>query len=290
MKLKYIICYSILLICVALSSQPIYIGIYISELDRNNLKKHDLTGGVKIDSVMTDSPAQKAGLRKNQIIFKIDNHRINNEKDFQRVISTYQPKSKILFTVKSNKKTKVYSINSANRNSIIKDLYLYNYIQNPWLFIGIDVQAMNPQLSQYFNVRNGLLIVDIREHSIASKNNFQVGDIITKVNNVRVNNENELTRQLAWGLKNQPIMIDVIRKHNAHRIALDLTNKKGKKMNINKGDVYLIGPDIYDNELYKYSQDKINKILNQSDTEITTEIERLENDIQTLKKKIKKKK
>ncbi len=290
MRNKIILSFSFLLLFMLLSGQAIYIGVYISEVDQALLKRNNLSGGVRIDSVMSDSPALKAGLRKNQIIYRIGNNAINNERDFQRVLASCKPKTSIVFYVKSNNKSKVITINPDNRSSAIKDLYLYNYIQNPWLFIGIDVQAMNPQLSDYFKVKYGLLIVDIRDHSIASKNGFQVGDIIIRVNNNRVFNENDLTKQLAWGLQNQPIVIDLVRKQQQIRLNLDLTNKKAAKLNIKKGDVYLIGPDIYDNELYKYSKDKITSILNQSDTEIESEIERLENEIQSLKKKIKKKK
>lgn len=275
--------------CSFLFSQPLYIGIYIRDIDKNTQAKLKLNGGVIIDSVMANSPAQKAGLRKNQVIYKIDNYPIKNEADFQKALHNYKPNDKILFTVKHQQKTKVYSISTQNRDNLIKDLYLYNYIQNPWLFIGIDVQAMNDQLYEYFKVRNGVLIIDIRDHSIALKNDLKVGDIITHVNSYPVNNEDQLTKQLAYGLKNQPIVMNIIRKNKPIKIALDLTNKKLNNLKKNPDEVYIIGPDIYDNELYGYSQSKINQVLKQSDSEIESEIERLESEIQGLKKKVKKK-
>lgn len=275
--------------CSFLTAQSLYIGIYISDMDKATQAKLKLNGGVRIDSVMANSPAQKAGLKKNQVIIKIDNHLINNESDFQKALQHYKANDRILFTVKHHQKTQVYSINTQNRDNLIKDLYLYNYIQNPWLFIGIDVQAMNEQLYDYFKVKNGVLIIDIRDHSIALKNDLKVGDIITHVNNHPVNNEDQLTKQLAQGLRNQPIVLNIIRKSKHVKIALDLTNKKLNNLKANPDEVYIIGPDIYDSELYGYSQSKINQVLKQSDSEIESEIERLESEIQGLKKRVKKK-
>ncbi len=286
---KIIISALMLVFCSILLSQNIYIGVYISEIDKPTMIKHHLKGGVRIDSVLQDSPAEKAGLRKNHIICKIDDQLITNESDFQRVLASYKPNDRILFTVKTNKRTQIYTINAQNRSALLKDLYIYNYIQNPWLFIGIDVQKMDEQLSEYFKHNKGLVIVDIREHSLALTNGLKVGDIITHVNSNVVQTEDDLSKQLAWGIKKQPIVLDVIRKQKHIKVNLNLTNNKIRDFKNKSDEVYIIGPDIYDSELYIYSQGKINQILKQSDTEIESEIQRLESEIQGLKKRIRNK-
>ncbi len=278
-----------LVFCSNLLSQHIYIGVYISEIDKNMINHFKIKGGVRIDSVLHNSPAHKAGLKKNYIIYKIGDQPVNNESDFQRILSGFKPNDKIAFTVKNKSGSHIYTLNAKNRNTLIKDLYIYNYIQNPWLFIGIDVQKMDTQLANYLKYDKGLVIVDIREHSLAVTNGFKVGDIITHVNSNPVDTEEELSRQLAWGIKKQPIVIDLIRKNNRLRINLNLTNNKIKDFNKRPDEVYIIGPDIYDSELFIYSHSKINQILKQSDTEIEYEIQRLESEIQGLKKRIKKK-
>ncbi|HOQ79649.1 MAG TPA: PDZ domain-containing protein, partial [Candidatus Cloacimonadota bacterium] len=173
--------------------------------------------------------------------------------------------------------------------TLLQDLYIYNFIQNPWLFIGFDVQKLDSQLAAHFNQKNGLLIVDIRDHSLALTNGFKVGDIITYVNKVPVNKEEELSRQLALGITKQPISVDIVRDNKQMKINLNLTNNKVLNFQDQLDAVYIIGPDIFDNELYIYSQTKIDNILKQSDSEIEQEIQRLESEIQGLKRKIKKK-
>ena len=88
----------------SLDSSNIYIGVYVREPDLPTLLKFNLKGGVIIDSVMKDSPASKAGLKKNQIIWKIDNHVLTNEEDFRQKLKEYNENDKILFTVKDNYK------------------------------------------------------------------------------------------------------------------------------------------------------------------------------------------
>ncbi|HPM02904.1 MAG TPA: PDZ domain-containing protein, partial [Candidatus Cloacimonadota bacterium] len=134
-----------------------------------------------------------------------------------------------------------------------------------------------------------LVIVDIREHSLALTNGLRVGDIITNVNSNVVQTEDDLSKQLAWGIKKQPIVLDVIRKQKHIKVNLNLTNNKIRDFKNKSDEVYIIGPDIYDSELYIYSQGKINQILKQSDTEIESEIQRLESEIQGLKKRIRNK-
>ncbi len=287
--LKFLLSFLILATSVVMLAQNIYIGIYVTDIDMSTNIKYNIKGGVRIDSVLENSPASKAGLKKDHIIWKIDNQLVTNEEEFQKALSKYKPNDKVLFTVKNNHRTQVHTVNLQNRNTLLQDLYIYNFIQNPWLFIGFDVQKLDSQLAAHFNQKNGLLIVDIRDHSLALTNGFKVGDIITYVNKVPVNKEEELSRQLALGITKQPISVDIVRDNKQMKINLNLTNNKVLNFQDQLDAVYIIGPDIFDNELYIYSQTKIDNILKQSDSEIEQEIQRLESEIQGLKRKIKKK-
>ncbi|MDX9977043.1 MAG: PDZ domain-containing protein [Candidatus Cloacimonadales bacterium] len=285
--LKQILIFLALAISSVLTAQNIYIGVYVREPDLPTLLKFNLKGGVIIDSVMKDSPASKAGLKKNQIIWKIDNHVLTNEEDFRQKLKEYNENDKILFTVKDNYKTMLFTVEAESRNTLLQDLYIYNFIQNPWLFIGFDVQPLNQKLANHFKQKNGLVIVDIREYSLAQSNGFKVKDIITSVNNVLVHTEEELSKQLAVGLTKQPILVEIIRDSKPIVIELNLTNKRVVDFQEIPDAVYIIGPDIFDNELYIYSQSKINSLLNKSQSEIEQEIQRLEQEIQGLRKRIK---
>lgn len=286
MKVKIILILMTLL-SFKLFADNAYLGIYISDLKPELLKAHGLTGGILVDSVLSDSPAKKHGLVKNSIIYQLNNWQIRNEKDFQRALTSCQAYQMIkIYAVIKNQK-RVLNVKLGKRDDLYKELYLYNYVQNPWLFIGIDIEPLNRQLARFFSVSSGVLVTNIRDHSIASKNGLFVGDVITHINQNAVNSENDLSRQLALGLKKQPIVISVIRKKVHLEIKLDLTVKKRKTGS--SDDIYIIGPDMYDSELYRYSKEQVNQILNKSNVEIENEIERLENEIDVLKQKIKSK-
>jgi len=271
--LKFLLSFLILATSIVMFAQNIYIGIYVNDIDMSTNIKYNIKGGVRIDSVLENSPASKAGLKKDHIIWKIDNQLVTNEEEFQKALSKYKPNDKVLFTVKNNHRTQVHTVNLQNRNTLLQDLYIYNFIQNPWLFIGFDVQKLDGQLAAHFNQKNGLLIVDIRDHSLALTNGFKVGDIITHVNKVPVNKEEELSRQLALGITKQPIYVEIVRDNKQTKINLNLTNNKVLNFQNQLDAVYIIGPDVFDNELYIYSQTKIDNILKQSDSEIEQEIQ-----------------
>ncbi|HPK41391.1 MAG TPA: PDZ domain-containing protein, partial [Candidatus Cloacimonadota bacterium] len=65
-------------------AQNIYIGIYVNDIDMSTNIKYNIKGGVRIDSVLENSPASKAGLKKDHIIWKIDNQLVTNEEEFQK--------------------------------------------------------------------------------------------------------------------------------------------------------------------------------------------------------------
>ena len=65
---------------------------------------------------------------------------------------------------------------------------------------------------------------------------------------------------------------------------VDLSNSLNE--NVSNNEVFILGPDVFSNELYGYSREMINRILNKSRTEIETDIERLEQEIFQLRQRM----
>jgi hypothetical protein len=51
-------------------------------------------------------------------------------------------------------------------------------------------------------------------------------------------------------------------------------------------EVFILGPDVHDTELYSYSRDRINRILNKTQSEIEEDILRLEREIFWLRQRM----
>ena len=276
----------VLLMYSFLSAQQAYLGIFVSPPSNSELRSAKLSYGLKIDSVMPGSPAEEFGLMKNDIIFKIDNDIIRNMSDLSKILAKTKPNEKIAVHFASNNKQFAKNITLSNRDVLYKELYLYNYIQNPWLFIGIQVESISSSLASLLNLEKGMVILNVREKSIASTQGLEPGDIIISINKNLTTNEQNLTEALNKGLQNQPMNFLIWRNNANVILKVDLSNSLNQASNSN--EIFIIGPDVFDSELFSYSKDKINNLLNKSKTELEIDIDRLEQEIFQLRQLIEK--
>lgn len=284
--MKNILFALLVLICLNLKAQGVYLGVYIVPVSQHELRRAGLNFGIKIDSVVPDSPADVAGIRANDIMFKINDTLIKTESDLQKFLSQSNPDALIeVYVVHKNTQVSRRVI-LGDRNDLHKELYIYNYIQNPWLFIGMNVEPISQGLASLLKVETGMLILDIRENSIAESQGLEAGDIIISVNDLQTINESSLTRALNIGLQNQPMKFFVWRNSEKTYMYISLSNKTNNDKSENSDEVFIVGPDIYDSELYSYSKEKINILLNKPKSELEADILRLENEIFKLRQKI----
>ncbi len=66
--------------------------------------------GVRVGSLLDDSPAMKAGLKKGDIIILVDNKKVTGLKGYTAILKTYKPGDKAVFTVLRNGQKKKFEI------------------------------------------------------------------------------------------------------------------------------------------------------------------------------------
>jgi predicted metalloprotease with PDZ domain len=63
--------------------------------------------------------------------------------------------------------------------------------------LGVSVQSLTPELSEYFGAKNGgALVSSVMRDSPASKAGLKAGDVITSINGRRVGDSDDLLREL----------------------------------------------------------------------------------------------
>jgi S1-C subfamily serine protease len=268
-----------------LVATEVYFGIYVADVAQIELRNNGVSYGIKVEAVIPGSPADVYGLKDNDIIFKIDNTNIRRERDLSSFLKNKKPDDLINVHLTQDNVQTTKQVKLTKRDNLIKDLYLFNYIQNPWLFIGINVEPISATLARLLSLETGMVVIDVREHSIASVQGIELGDIIISVNGLPTHNEKTLTEALNRGLQNQPMQFFLWREGKKLTVAVNLTNSITDETTDNS-EVFIIGPDLFNDELYSYSKDKVNRLLNKSKTELETDIERLEGEIYKLKQKI----
>ncbi len=74
-----------------------YIGVWLQPMDESYATSYNIkNGGVIVTNVLTGGPAEKAGLKKNDVITGIDDTSISNYEQFQDFLKTKQVGAKII--------------------------------------------------------------------------------------------------------------------------------------------------------------------------------------------------
>ena len=115
----------------------------------------------------------------------------------------------------------------------VKIIKKYKKIDEPFLcdekagFLGVQIQDLSEQLSDYFKVKdgNGVLVSEVVEDSPADKAGLKAGDIITKVDDANIENAGDLTATIRDYEPDTKVSVSVVR------------NGKEKKLEATLGEV-----------------------------------------------------
>jgi serine protease Do len=77
--------------------------------------------------------------------------------------------------------------------------------------LGIESETLNPQLAEYFGVKEGVLVRSVTRDSSADKAGFKAGDVIVKVDGQKVTTPKEISSVLQSSRSKKNLPIAVIR-------------------------------------------------------------------------------
>lgn len=175
--------------------QKAFFGAEIADINTENFEKLDLNGysGVVIDNLPSDGPASKAGLKKNDVIVKIDGNTIDSKANFDEEISYRDPGNQIKVTYKRGKETAEAMLTLVNREGttgLLKRVLVESK----------DLDATFEPLSKVekdkFKVTSGLRIVKIGNRSALRNFQLKEGYTIVSINNQTINEIDDLEKSI----------------------------------------------------------------------------------------------
>ena len=120
-----------------------------------------------------------------------------------------------------------FAIPSNIVNKVYNDLLKYGLVQRA--FLGIYIQEMNPKLSKDLNIeyQPGIYVNGYTANSNAESAGIRKGDIINKIDGVKISKISELQQELMQKNPGMKAKVSVIRKGKEEEFEIQLTNKKG---------------------------------------------------------------
>jgi serine protease Do len=171
------------------------IGITMkSERDQVSLDAYGLKGpeAVIVSDVLAGSPAEKAGLRRYDVIMEVDGRKISTSSDLQDYIVERPVGSTVRIGVLRDGKPQTTNVTIGDRAALFNaETSVAEARNNPTrpggaagtsAHIGITVEALTPQMRRQLpSQQNGVLITDVQPESVASAAGLKEGMIVTSI-------------------------------------------------------------------------------------------------------------
>lgn len=253
-----------------------YLGVYAENISRENMARYHLSSprGVGVTRVVPGSPAEKAGIRKDDVILRLDGENITSVRKLNRLVAEIAPDQSVKVAVSRGGAEQEVTATIAKRdNSTMAQDYFKvqpRVWKNPknfdfkWDFplgekfgfdfghdgdltfmlgnsrrIGVSTMQLNQQLAEYFGIAGGkgVLVTAVTADSPAAKAGVKAGDVITAIDGEAVDSPGDLARAINRK-KDGAVTLTVIR--NKSQQTFQVTPAEGGSLS-GSGDMPEIG-------------------------------------------------
>ena len=193
-----------------------FLGVYAEDIDRDNMSQYSLRDarGVGITEIAKDSPAERAGLRKGDVILRFDNEAVTSVRKLNRLVAEVAPDHAVKLAISRRGVEQEVSVTIGKRAGYSDALKTRPLPRgefrvegpNDGLFyafgnnrrIGISTTRLTKQLADYFGVGEGkgVLITSVQADGPAAKAGLRAGDVITAVDGEKIEGAGDLSRAI----------------------------------------------------------------------------------------------
>jgi len=236
-----------------------FLGVYAENISRDNMARYHVNQvrGVGVTRIVKDSPAEKAGLRTDDVILRVDGENITSVRKLNRIVSELAPDQSVKITVSraGSEQDITATIGKRNNNFFTRDLLkgnpkIWKWEGNEpkeWKFdrgdlfdnhgdlvfalsnsrrIGVSTMQLTKQLADYFGITGGkgVLVTAVTDDGPAAKAGVRAGDVITAVDGEAIDSPGDISRVINRK-KEGDITLTVIR--NKSQQTIHVTPREG---------------------------------------------------------------
>ena len=178
------------------SVQRGYLGLIIRSVDGNlaKEKKLDVTEGVYVDSITTNSAAADAGVKVGDVIVEADGVSVKSSSKLLEIIGRKRPGD--IVNLKVNRNGKEINFVVTLRNQEGKSKIEAKDSKSILDILGVELEEIDKKTAQKLDIDGGLKIKKISAGKIKRYTDIKVGFIITKVDGKPIKTIEELINYL----------------------------------------------------------------------------------------------
>ena len=167
--------------------QKAFSGLEVTDLNTTVAEQYsikmDRFSGVVATNVQTKSEAEKQGLKKGDVILKINNDDVISKSSYEEFISYYRPGDKIKITYMRDGQMKEVQLTLTNREGTTEVLKseIFNAEK-----LGVELEPVSKIEREKLNIESGVRVVKVKR-GLFSRLNIREGFIITAINKQAIN-------------------------------------------------------------------------------------------------------
>jgi serine protease Do len=234
----------------------VFLGVGAEDISKENMGRYGMreVRGAGVTQVVKDSPAEKAGLKKDDVILRFDGESVTSARKLSRLVSESAPDQTVRITISRGGAEQELSatlsqhsmkglLGAAIRDDVLKGIekdwpqvqsgdgnFVFSYGANRR--IGVSTQPLTKQLADYFGAKDGgLLITSVNDNSPAARAGLKAGDVITAVDSEKVDSSGDIVRAINKKEEGE-ISLTILRDHSSRTV--NLTPEKSKEPTIKR--------------------------------------------------------
>ncbi len=187
-----------------------YLGLSLGEVNGVVAKELKLPKGtgVYVNGVVNASPAQKAGIKKGDIILKCGHKATGNPEMVAQILAKKKAGDVVKLVVNRNGKKRSYHAKLENAPMGLN----VGAIQNP-IWMGADIQDIDAVMKIQFNLpdNRGVIVSHVAQNSPAQAAGLHTGDVIRRVDATRIRDVKQLQDLVLGSQPGQKLQLTVYR-------------------------------------------------------------------------------
>ncbi len=246
-----------------------FLGVHTEDITKENLARYQVreVRGVGITEVVKDSPAEKAGLRKDDVIVRFENDNITSTRKLSRLVSEVAPDHTVRLTISRGGSEQEVNVTIGKHAGYVntfrhleglksleglKDFKEFKNLApgaqvwkwdpkdgvDPGNFmfsfgggrrIGVTTTPLTKQLGDYFGIADGkgVLITGVTADSPAAKAGLRAGDVVISVDGEKIDSSGDVSRVINKK-KEGDVTLTVVRDKNQR--SFTVTPKEAEPM------------------------------------------------------------
>lgn len=195
-----------------------FLGLQPTALKKFEMDRLNIAGGAIVRSITPQSPADKAGIKVDDVIVKIGEQNVRTDQDVWNSMLSIEPDRPVAIEVVRNGQRKTLTARPIARTAEV-DARGQNLARIPeelspnrpvppefdesqpgdssQVRLGVQVRDLKPQEEELAPGGSGVLVVAVQPESAAARAGVRVGHVITRIGDTKITSSEVLSRALA---------------------------------------------------------------------------------------------